>query len=57
MKESGEWLAFIGGLIVGCFLGGTLTYVVLLKRVQTVIKTFAYDDAGRLIQVMREYGV
>lgn len=56
MKET-DWAAFIGGLLLGCLLGGTLVYAVTLKRAQTLIKTFAYDEQGRLIQVMKEYGV
>lgn len=57
MRDVTDWLAFLIGMIVGASLGGLLVYVIFLKETRTLIKTFAYDDAGRLIQVMREEGI
>jgi len=57
MKDVSDWLGFLIGLIIGASLGSLLIYVIFLKETRTLIKTFAYDEAGRLIQVMKEYGV
>ena len=57
MKEASDWLTFIAGLILGGLIGGSLVYAIMLRDAQTLIKTFAYDEAGRLIQVMKERGV
>jgi hypothetical protein len=57
MKDVVDWLAFLIGLAVGASLGSLLIYILFLRETRTLIKTFAYDDAGRLIQVMKEYGV
>jgi len=52
-----SWIGFIAGLLTGLTLGGLFIYLFLLRNTQTMLKTFAYDDAGRLIQVMKENGV
>jgi len=57
MKDMSDWLGFLIGLAIGASLGSLLIYVVFLRETKTLIKTFAYDEAGRLIQVMKEYGV
>lgn len=55
-KLSG-WVAFLAGLISGLALGGIIVYIISLRETRTLIKSFAYDDEGRLIQVLKEHGV
>lgn len=57
MRDISDWLAFLIGLVIGTSLGSLVVYIILSREARTLIKTFAYDDAGRLIQVMKEYGV
>jgi len=57
MKDIVDWIAFLIGLAVGASLGSLLIYVLFLRETRTLIKSFVYDDAGRIIQVMKEYGV
>lgn len=52
-----NWLALLIGFVLGASIGGVLIYALLIRETRTLVKTFAYDDAGRLIQVMKEYGV
>jgi hypothetical protein len=57
MTEKSDWIAFLAGLLAGLTIGGTLVYALMLRETRSLVKTFAYDESGRLIQVMREYGV
>jgi hypothetical protein len=57
MRDAIDCLGFLIGLVVGVSLGGLLVYAIYLRETRTLIKTFAYDEAGRLIQVMKTEGV
>ncbi len=57
MKDLSDWATFLIGLVLGISLGSLLVYILFLRESRTLIKNFAYDEAGRLIQVMKEYGV
>lgn len=57
MPEKTDWLGFLAGLLAGLTIGSILVYALMLRETRTLVKTFAYDDSGRLIQVMKEYGV
>jgi len=51
------WLGVLAGLLVGIALGGVIVYIIVTKEAKTTVKNFAYDEAGRLIQVMEQKGV
>lgn len=57
-RELNGWL---GGLLIGLLLGGSIgvlaAYIVFSRESKTMLKTFNYDEAGRLIQVMKEEGI
>jgi hypothetical protein len=55
-KISG-WTGLLIGLLLGTSIGGLIVYVILTREAKTTVKTFAYDEAGRLIQVMKQEGV
>jgi len=57
MKEISGWLGLLAGLLLGATIGGLVVYALLSKEAKTMVKTFAYDEAGRLIQVMKQEGV
>lgn len=56
-EKVGGWLGFIAGLLAGITIGGLIVYVLTLRETRTLIKSFSYDETGRLIQVMKEHGV
>jgi acyl-CoA thioesterase len=59
MIDSG-WIGLIAGLFVGAAIGGIIVYLIVsreAKEAKTAVKSFAYDSAGRLIQVMSQEGV
>ena len=55
-KISG-WIGLLAGLLLGGTIGGLIVYLILTREARTTVKTFAYDEAGRLIQVMKQEGV
>lgn len=57
MKGISGWIGLLAGLAIGASIGGLIIYVILTREARTTLKTFAYDDAGRLIQVMKQEGV
>jgi len=57
MKDISGWIGLLVGLAIGASMGGLIIYVILTREARTTVKTFAYDEAGRLIQVMKQEGV
>ena len=55
-KISG-WIGLLAGLLLGASIGGLIIYAILTREAKTMVKTFAYDEAGRLIQVMKQEGI
>lgn len=51
------WLGILIGLLVGTALGGIIVYIIVTREAKTTVKNFAYDETGRLIQVMEQKGV
>jgi len=51
------WLGVLVGIFIGGIIGGLLVYVMVTREAKTAVKSFAYDEAGRLIQVMEQEGL
>lgn len=50
-------ISFVAGLLIGMLIGGAIIYTILtikaMAEAKTVIKTFSYDQMGRLTQVIK----
>jgi len=51
------WLGVLVGIFIGGIISGLLVYVMVTREAKTAVKSFAYDEAGRLIQVMEQEGL
>jgi len=57
VKEISGWLGLITGILLGAGIGGLLVYLIVTREAKSMVKTFAYDEYGRLIQVMKQEGL